>query len=119
MEDLGQNITKIEKVDLLNVIMEKKNDEWRLAQICCAFVNHSEYEVSYSFAKDYEIEHYRLVVAKDEWVPSISRVYRAAIFYENEMRELFGLDVEFMKVDYHDKLYRINEKIPFMKEEES
>ena len=33
MEDLGNNIVKIEKVELLPVIMEKKNDFWRLAQI--------------------------------------------------------------------------------------
>ena len=37
MEDLGNNIVKIEKVELLPVIMEKKNDYWRLAQICCLY----------------------------------------------------------------------------------
>lgn len=113
MEDLGRNIYKIDKVDLLNVIMEKKNDEWRLAQICCSFVNET-YELSYSFAKEYECVHYRLVVGREEEVPSISRVYRSAIFYENEMRELFGVDIEFMKVDLHNKLYRIDVEAPFV-----
>lgn len=112
MEDLGNNILKIEKQDLLNVIMEKKNDMWRLAQICCTLVG-DEYEVSYSFASGYDIQHYRLVVGRDEFVPSISRVYKSAIFYENEMRELFGLDVEHIKVDYHNKLYRIEAETPF------
>lgn len=116
MEDLGHHITKIEKVDLLSVIMQKKNDMWRLAQICCSLVG-DQYEVSYSFAKDYEIQHYRLVVDKNENVPSISRVYRSAIFYENEMRELFGLDVEYMKVDYHNKLFRIDAVTPFADKE--
>ena len=37
MEDLGSNIVKIELVELLPIIMEKKNDYWRLAQICCTF----------------------------------------------------------------------------------
>ena len=55
---------------------------------------------------------------KDEEVPSISRVYKAAIFYENEMKELFGLDVEFIKVDLGNKLYRIDANVPFLKEED-
>lgn len=117
MEDLGSNIVKIELVELLPVIMEKKNDLWRLAQICCVF-KEGKYEVSYSFAKEYELVNYRLVVDKDEEVPSISRVYQAAILYENEMRELFGLKVEHMKVDYHDKLYQIKEETPFLVKEE-
>ena len=118
MEDLGRNIYKIEKQDLLNVIMEKKNDMWRLAQICCTLVG-EQFEVSYSFASGYDICHYRLIVERDECVPSISRVYKSAIFYENEMRELFGLDVEHIKVDYHNKLYRIDVETPFaMKEGE-
>ena len=97
--------------------MEKKNDNWRLAQICCAFVENT-YEVSYSFANDYELVHYRLVVDKDEQVPSISRVYRSAILYENEMKELFGLNVEFIKTDYHNKLYRIQAETPFVAKED-
>ena len=117
MEDLGSNIVKIELVELLPIIMEKKNDYWRLAQICCTF-REGIYEVSYSFAKDYQLVNYRLVVDKDEMVPSISRVYKAAILYEKEMRELFGLKVEHMKVDYHGKLYRINEETPFIAKEE-
>jgi len=117
MEDMGRDIYRIAKDELLNVIMEKKNDNWRLAQICCTFVN-GGYEVSYSFATGYEIRHYRLEVAKDEMVPSISRVYRSAIYYENEMRELFGLDVENIKVDLHDKLYRIDAVTPFLDEKD-
>ena len=117
MEEIQKDIYRIEKVELLPVIMEKKNDMWRLVQICCAFAD-GHYEVTYSFATGYEIKNYRLIVEKDEPVPSISRVYKSAILYENEMRELFGLDVEYMKVDYHNKLYRIDATTPFLKEED-
>ena len=117
MEEIQKDIYKIDKVELLPVIMEKKNDKWRLLQLCCAFAE-GKYEVTYSFAKGYEIRNYRLVVEKDEEVPSISRVYKAAIFYENEMKELFGLDVEFIKVDLGNKLYRIDANVPFLKEED-
>ena len=114
-EDLGHHITKIDKEDLLFVIMKKKNDNWRLGQICCSLVN-DIYEVSYSFCKDYELEHYRLEIPRDEGVPSISRVYKSAIFYENEMRELFGLKVAYIKEDMHNTLYRIDAVTPFADE---
>ncbi|MEE1305369.1 MAG: NADH-quinone oxidoreductase subunit C [Agathobacter sp.] len=119
MEEIKKDIYLIREVELLPVIMEKKNDMWRLVQICCAFVE-DKYEITYSFAKGYEISNYRLVVDKDERVASISRVYKSAIFYENEMRELFGLKVEHIKVDMHNKLYRIDAETPFVakKEEE-
>lgn len=125
MEDLGNNIYKIDKVDLLNVTNEKKNDDWRLGQICCCFLEKENvYEVSYSFCKGYDLVNYRLVVEREEEVPSISRVYRSAQFYENEMKELFGLNVEYMKVDMKNKLYRIDVETPFVpappkKEEEA
>lgn len=117
MEDLGKNITKIDIADLLSVVNEKKNDGWRLAQICCALVE-DQYEVSYSFADDYDLVHYRLVVAKDEHIPSISRIYRSAHFYENEMDELFDLEIDFMKNDTEDKLYRIQTSAPFVEKKE-
>jgi len=116
MEEIAKSIYKIEKVDLLSVIMEKKNGLWRLVQICCAFVD-NQYEVTYSFASGYAFENFRLVVDKDEEVPSISRVYNSAVFYENEMHELFGLNVANIKVDYKDRLYRIKEDAPFIKKE--
>ena len=67
---------------------------------------------------EYDIEHFRLVIDKDDSVASISRVYRSAVFYENEMKELFGLQVTHMKLDLHDKLYRIDTKTPFAPKED-
>ena len=59
-----------------------------------------------------------MIVEKNEEIPSISRVYKSAIFYENEMHELWGLNVENIKVDLHDKLYRIDVETPFIEKEE-
>ncbi|MBQ1681869.1 MULTISPECIES: NADH-quinone oxidoreductase subunit C [Agathobacter] len=115
MEKMNDYLFKIEKVELLSVIMEKKNALWRLVQICCAMVN-DQYEITYSFANGYEFENFRLIVDKDEEVPSISRVYNAAIFYENEMHELFGLNVSEIKTNLKDRLYRIDAQTPFKKE---
>lgn len=117
MEQIYKDIYKIEKVELLSVIMEKKNALWRLVQICCVYVD-GKYEVTYSFASGYKFENFRLIVEKEEQVPSISRVYNSAVFYENEMHELYGLNVEEIKINLKDRLYRIDETTPFIKEAE-
>ena len=117
MARVANTITPIEKVDLLSVIMEKKNALWRLVQICCVYVE-EKYEVTYSFANGYQLENFKLTVDKEEEVPSISRVYNAAVFYENEMHELYGLNVEEIKINLQDRLYRIDTETPFLKEVE-
>ena len=35
--------------------------------------------------------------------------------YENEMKELFGVNIQMINLDYNNKLYRINEEAPFLK----
>ena len=51
-------------------------------------------------------------------MPSITPIYPSAVFYENEMKELFGVKVENISTDYRDKFYRIEEKTPFGPESE-
>ena len=120
MQEIQDTIYQIDKAELLGIIMEKKKNLWRLCQICCSFPkveDRNVYEITYSFANGYAIENYRLVAEKDEEVPSISRVYNSAVYYENEMHELWGLNVENIKVDLHDKLYRIDVETPFIPKE--
>lgn len=117
MEDGGRNIIELEQVNLLPEILKRKMEGWRLNQICSVF-KEGKYEISYSFTKEYELENIRVIIEKETLLPSITRIYYAAFFYENEMRELFGVNVEYIAVDYHDKLYRINEEKPFLKEED-
>lgn len=121
MELIQDTIYKIDKSELLGIIMEKKNNLWRLCQICCSFPKNEEgvnyYEITYSFANGYKLENFRLHAEADEQVPSISRVYNSAVYYENEMHELWGLNVENIKVDLHDKLYRIDATTPFVTKE--
>lgn len=117
MEEFKETIVTIEWMHLITTVMEKKVDDWRLAQMCSAFVD-GKYELTYSFAKHYELVNYRIIVDKEQSVPSITTVYPAAFLYENEMKELFGVKMEYIELDYHNRLYRIDEETPFLKKEE-
>ena len=46
-------------------------------------------------------------------MPSITQIYPGAFLQENEAAELFGVPIEGMVQDYHDRLYRIAEETPF------
>jgi len=102
---------------LLFEVMKKKEAGLRLSQICVAYVN-DKYELSYSFADDesYQYSQLRVVIDLFEQVPSICKIYPYAIFYENEMAELFDVNIEMIDINYHGKFYRINSKAPMLPE---
>jgi hypothetical protein len=43
---------------------------------------------------------YKVKVKREEDVPSISRIYLCSVLVENEMKELFGLKVTNIAIDY-------------------
>ncbi|MBQ9322187.1 MAG: NADH-quinone oxidoreductase subunit C [Eubacterium sp.] len=98
---------------LLPKTMEIKNRGFRLSQACAALIK-DNIELSYSFAKDetYELETFRIVTDQETEIPSITEIIPAAVFYENEMKELFGVNIKMINIDYDNKLYRIEVESP-------
>lgn len=112
------NIQKEVPLDqLLFEVMKMKDKGLRFDQACAAYVN-GKYELSYSFSEDdaYQFETLRVVIDLTDEVPSVSNIYHCASFYENEMRELFGVKIELLELDYENKLYRINVENPMLPE---
>lgn len=110
-----EELIVIEKDQLLEKVMEMKHARLRLAQACAAYID-GKYELSYSFSNDktYEYKTLRVVMDLTDSVPSVTEIYPYATFYENEMQELYGCQIRMINVDYHDRLYRIKEKAPFL-----
>ena len=106
-------LEEIEVGQLLSKVMELKKAGLRLSQACAA-VSKGNLELSYSFVNDetYEFITLRLVVDDKTEVPSITEVVPAAVFYENEMKELFGANIKMIETDYQNKLYRIEQETP-------
>ena len=108
-------IIEITPDELLGEVMAMKNKKLRLSQICCAYSN-EKIELSYSFANDetYEYINLRIVMDKEEEVCSITEFYPYAFLYENEMKELFGVKILMINMDYNHKLYRLKDETPFI-----
>lgn len=108
-------IVDTELKDLVLRAMKMKNAKLRLSQICCAYIN-GMIELSYSFSNDrnYDLITLRVVTDIRTKIPSVSDIIPSALYYENEMKELYGLNIQMIITDYHRKLYRINKKSPML-----
>jgi ech hydrogenase subunit D len=109
---VNTEVRSIEKQDMLNEATRLQSEGYRLAQMCSTKVEDG-YDMLYTFEKGYDLLHLRFNVAAGDKIESISHIFPAAFFYENEIHDLFGVPIEFMTIDYHGGLYRTAEKTPF------
>ena len=71
------------------------------------------FEIAWAFAKDGKFETIREQIVAGDAVPSVSEFFGAAFLYENEIRELFGINVVGIVVDLKGQLYQTATKVPF------
>lgn len=110
-----QEFIILENSDLLITRVDKlRKQGYRLAQ-ACVVTKEEKFDVVYTFAKDNELVNLRLLVGENEEVESITSIYPYAFLYENEMRDLFGLRIGNISVDFDGELYQTKVKVPFTK----
>jgi len=102
------------KIDAIAVSVEnlsatvKKSfaDGHRLITITC--VDEGEkFRLLYSFDNELSVENLELSLTKGEAAPSISFIYPCAFLVENEMKELFGVKIDDIKLDLGGRLYMV------------
>jgi ech hydrogenase subunit D len=109
----------MDKQAFLARVGEYHEGGWRLALINATTVPSPDeatpgvFELTWAFAKDLEFETIRETIVLADEVPSVSEFFGAAFLYENEMRELFGLNVTGIGLDLQGQLYKTSTKIPF------
>jgi Ni,Fe-hydrogenase III component G len=95
-----ENLVDITIDQLLAETSKCKYQGYRFITATCADNGDDTIDVLYHFDKDYEMKHYKVNVKKGDEVPSISRIYFCSVLVENEMKELFGLNVTNMALDF-------------------
>jgi len=111
-------LEEIEITGLLKRALELKKEGFRFSQANASYIN-EKFELSYSFSnyENYGLHTLRIIAEKDDEIPSITEIIPAAVFYENEMKELYGVKINMINLDYKDRLYRIRQKAPMGPEE--
>lgn len=107
-----QEITPIDKSDLVGIAAGLFAEGYRFVQVSCVTLE-SSYELTYSFDKEYRLKNLRVIAGPEEEIPSISVIFPNAFLYENEIHDLFGLTIRNMAVDYRGTLYRTTIRTPF------
>ncbi|MEI6785238.1 MAG: NADH-quinone oxidoreductase subunit C [Verrucomicrobiota bacterium] len=108
-----QTIQTITLEALLEKVGEMRQQGYRLVQIGATRLP-EHVELTYSFDRDIRLTNLRFqVLAAEARVPSISSIYWCAFLYENELHDLFNVQVDGMAVDFHGHLYETTVKFPF------
>jgi hypothetical protein len=71
------------------------------------------FEIAWAFARDGQLETIRETIDAATPVPSVSEFFGAAFLYENEIRELFGINVTGIGLDLKGQLYKTATRVPF------
>lgn len=95
-----ENTIEISKDDLLSEVQNMDYNNYRFVTATCVDNGDGTFDVYYHFDKNYEMKNLFVKVKKEEELPSISKIYFCAILVENEMKELFGLNITNIVVDY-------------------
>ena len=89
-----------------------KANGWRFIQTHA--VNSDDgVDLYYSFMKDGHVRNYKIEgVKKDQPVQSITNLFLSAFVFENEARELFGVDMRDIAIDFKGAMYAPAESEP-------
>lgn len=115
VEDLA-NVETVAVADLLGKVRALAEKKMRFVTLTCQDQG-DQIEVFYHFDKELELYNLRVLVDKGEEVPSISGIYLCAFLVENEAKEMFGLNVTDLALDYKGRLLLAEggPKLPMLK----
>jgi len=113
-----ESLKTVAKDELLAEIQKNADEKKRFVVAVCNDLG-EQLETTYFFNKTpgMEMNTVRVVVGKDEELPSISGIYITAVLNENEMKELFGLKIKGIAIDYggHMLLEKDGPQTPMVK----
>lgn len=89
-----------------------KEQGFRLVQVSATQLPDSV-ELTYSFDHESRLANLRLALPNGQPLPSISAIYGCVILYENEIHDLFGVNVDGLAVDFGGGFYKTAVKFPF------
>ena len=108
-----QTFETIPMEELLEKVGEMRKQGCRLVQIGATRLP-EHVELTYSFDRESHLTNLRFQVpAAGARLPSITSIYWCAFLYENELHDLFNVQVDGMAVDFHGHLYETTVKFPF------
>lgn len=110
---ITQDFRSIPLDKLIDTCKERKNEGYRLAQLCPKFERDDSITLIYTFVKESEMINYKVSGIKKgvTEVPSVTELFIAAFVFENEAHDLFGVNVVGNLIDFQGKFYSFAEGV--------
>ena len=70
--------------------------------------DNDNFDLYYHFDKELELKQIKISLKRGSSIPSISYIYEAAFLVENEIKELFGVNITDISIDYGGALLLSN-----------
>ncbi|HVZ63088.1 MAG TPA: NADH-quinone oxidoreductase subunit C [Lacunisphaera sp.] len=111
---MGAELIETILLEILRTRVAARRDEGcRLVQVCATRLG-PQVELTYSFDRSGRLDHLRVVLPGPEaLLPSITGIYGCAVLYENEIKDLFGVSVDGLSLDFQGNFYRTRVPRPF------
>ena len=111
---MSQEQIEVITADVLrDKVTAKRKLGCRLVQISATRLP-DQVELTYSFDLNSQLTTLRLSLpAVKPCLPSVSKIYGCAILYENEIHDLFDVEVDGLTVDFKGNFYKTSLKFPF------
>ncbi|MEI6564289.1 MAG: NADH-quinone oxidoreductase subunit C [bacterium] len=93
------NVSEIALDHISTEVWKLKQDGYRFVTMTCCDRGES-HDILYHFDKNYQLKHLRVTLPKGTALPSISSIFFAALLVENEMKDLLGVVVNGMAIDF-------------------
>ena len=109
----AQPLTEVTPDTLVAKVLMFQHEGYRLVHISAAVLKEA-LEITYGFDRDLQYQALRLNLPLAEpRLPSISRIYWAAFLYENEIHDLFQVQVDGLALDFKGTLVKTAVPFPF------
>lgn len=110
---ITQDFRSIPLDKLIDTCKERKNEGYRLAQLCPKLERDDSITLIYTFVKESEMINYKVSGIKKgvTEVPSVTELFIAAFVFENEAHDLFGVNVVGNLINFQGKFYSFAEGV--------
>lgn len=85
---------------ILNEVHQIKDDGYRFVSMTTVENPDLTIDLYYHFDREYQLVNLKLTINKEFELPSISKIFLAAVFVENEIQELFGVRFDGKAINY-------------------
>ena len=99
-----KQVVDISSDEVVGIAQRMNFEGFRFVTATCIANESGPFELIYHFDRDFDFRNFRMYVTGSESVPSISRIYFCALLVENEIKELFGVNITDIIIDYGGRL---------------